>query len=91
VAAPNPLQNGINLPNARDDVLIGNHGVPATYETVGADYDKDPNPALNVGQDSLARFQGDMVNTWGAANAGPPAGDDGRWIDPKSSGGNGGW
>jgi hypothetical protein len=73
VAAPAFIDNGqINWNSG----LVGNHGLPQTYQHVGADFDSSTDPTLAEEHRSLQRFQGDVVQTWNAATR-PPSGGGG--------------
>jgi len=67
VAPLNPIEaQGLNLGTLAGNILAGNHGVPTTYESVGATFDGSIDPSLDAKHDSLQRFQGDVVQSWGA-------------------------
>jgi uncharacterized protein YukE len=68
------IQNGhVNWVNG----LVGNHGIADTYLNVGTDFDTSSDPSLADEHRSLARFHGDVVQTWRAATQAPPAGGGG--------------
>ena len=46
-------------------LIIGNHGNPKTYTTVGSDFDHSNDPDLVAKQTDIARFQGYVVNNSG--------------------------
>jgi WXG100 family type VII secretion target len=61
---PSAFTNGgVNMDNLKNDVLGGNHGIQSTYETVGKDFDNSTDPKWVKAQDSIAKFQGEVVAT----------------------------
>jgi pimeloyl-ACP methyl ester carboxylesterase len=71
----NPIDaHGLNLGTLGGDILAGNHGVPTTYQSVGAAFDSSNDASLAADQRSLQKFQGDVVQSWSAVPKAPGGG-----------------